>query len=156
MARILIVSHYVVLLNFRGELIKSMVGLGHEVFAAAPERVLRDWKRWGVLPAVSAAQTGLNPLQDLGSLLALIRMMRKIKPDVVLSYAIKPVIWLAGSPSSGVKRVFSMITGLGFVFVNGGAKRKCSAGCRADVRAAFKGNRAVFSELLMMNGCLRR
>ena len=84
-----------VLLNFRGELIKSMVGLGHEVFAAAPEEGFEE-----KLKALGASylryplrRTGLNPLQDLGSLLALIRMMRKIEPDVVLSYAIKPVIY---------------------------------------------------------------
>ncbi len=76
MARILIVSHYArSLLNFRGELIKSMVGLGHEVFAAAPEEGFEE-----KLKALGASylryplrRTGLNPLQDLGSLLALIR-----------------------------------------------------------------------------------
>jgi glycosyltransferase involved in cell wall biosynthesis len=149
LARILIVSHYArSLLNFRGELIKSMVGLGHEVFAAAPEEGFEE-----KLKALGASylryplrRTGLNPLQDLGSLLALIRMMRKIEPDVVLSYAIKPVIYGSlAARLAGVKRVFSMITGLGFVFVNGGAKQKVLRRVVGLMyRAAFKGNRAVF------------
>ena len=73
MARILIVSHYArSLLNFRGELIKSMVGLGHEVFAAAPEEGFEEkLETLGRPTCGTAAEDGLNPLQDLGSLLAL-------------------------------------------------------------------------------------
>ena len=49
---------------------------------------------------------------------ALVRMMRKLKPDIVFCYAIKPVIYGSlAARVAGVPRVYSMITGLGFVFV---------------------------------------
>lgn len=149
MAKILVVSHYArSLINFRGELIKRMAGLGHEVFAAAPEEGFA-----GELEALGASylqyplqRTGLNPFQDLKSLLALIKMMKKINPDVVLSYAIKPVIY--GSLAAclaGVKRVYSMITGLGFVFVSGGVKQRALQRVVSLMyKTAFRGNRVVF------------
>ena len=149
MARILIVSHYArSLINFRGEMIKWMAGLGHEVFAAAPEAGFSK-----KLEAIGATylqyplqRTGLNPLQDLRSLLALIRMMKKIKPDIVLSYAIKPVIYGSlAARLAGIKNIFSMITGLGFVFISGGVKQKALQSIVGLMyKTAFKGNRAVF------------
>ncbi len=149
MARILIVSHYArSLINFRGEMIKRMTGLGHEVCTIAPEKGFSE-----KLKTVGASyfqyplqRTGLNPFQDLKSFFALIKVMRTIKPDVVLSYAIKPVIY--GSLAArlvGVKQVFSMITGLGFVFTNADAKRKILQNIVSLMyKMAFKANQAVF------------
>lgn len=109
------------LLNFRGVLLESMVKAGHEVIACAPEddaRVRDGLVRLGVeYQQIHMARTGINPLQDTITLVRLWQMFRRLKPDIVLGYTIKPVVygtlaaWFAGVP-----RRFSMITGLGFAF----------------------------------------
>lgn len=64
-------------------------------------------------------RAGLNPLRELGTLQALRRLLRELKPDAVLSYTIKPVIWGSlAAKQAGVPRVFSMITGLGYAFMS--------------------------------------
>jgi glycosyltransferase involved in cell wall biosynthesis len=67
--------------------------------------------------SVPIARAGLNPLADLRALLALVRLMRRAKPTMVLSYTVKPVIW--GSLAAWIARVprrYAMITGLGYAF----------------------------------------
>ncbi len=64
-------------------------------------------------------RAGLDPLRKLGTLQALRRLLRELKPDAVLSYTIKPVIWGSlAAKQAGVPRVFSMITGLGYAFMS--------------------------------------
>ena len=62
-------------------------------------------------------RTGLNPLSDIMTIISLFRLMRSIRPEYVLGYTAKPVIY--GSlvaQVSGVKQYFALITGLGFTF----------------------------------------
>jgi glycosyltransferase involved in cell wall biosynthesis len=62
-------------------------------------------------------RTGLNPLADLRSLLFLLSLMRRVRPDMVLGYTIKPVIYgTLAATLAGVPRRFALITGLGHAF----------------------------------------
>jgi glycosyltransferase involved in cell wall biosynthesis len=111
------------LVNFRGQLIQSMLAKGYEVHVAAPdmwqsEASVHTLRAWGAqVHETKMDRTGKNPLADLQTLWVLWQLMRKVQPAVVLGYTIKPVIfgtiaaWLAGVP----KRV-ALITGLGFAF----------------------------------------
>lgn len=64
---------------------------------------------------------GVNPLGDLQSFLSVRRALAELRPDVVLPYTIKPVIWgTLAAHSLGVKRIVPMITGAGFAFTDGG------------------------------------
>lgn len=111
------------LVNFRGPLLQALRNAGCEVHAAAAgieedpanAAVLRDM---GVTAhSFPIARAGLNPAADLKTLLALVRLMRRIRPTMVLGYTIKPVIW--GSLAAwiaGVPRRFAMVTGLGYAF----------------------------------------
>ena len=124
MKRILVVASYAPSLrNFRGALIDALLHHGHAVHVAAPDLTtdpaLRVWleERGVICHNVPLARTGLNPLVDLRSLIALIRLMRHIKPDVFLGYTIKPVIWgLLAARLAGVPRRVALITGLGYAF----------------------------------------
>ena len=109
------------LVNFRGTLLQAMQAAGHGVFAAANRRdpnTEEKLKELGVeYCPIRIARAGMNPLADLITLLDLIRLMRRVKPDVVLNYTIKPVIyggWAARL--CGVPVIHSLITGLGFAF----------------------------------------
>tara|TARA_Y100001960_G_C14774755_1_gene882390 strand:- start:2041 stop:3090 length:1050 start_codon:yes stop_codon:yes gene_type:complete len=68
---------------------------------------------------------GLNPFKDIYTLLFLIKLIKKNKPDIVLSYTIKPIIY--GSLAayiSGINKIFSMVTGIGYAFYGDTLKQK--------------------------------
>lgn len=111
------------LLRFRGPLLEALQAKGLSVHVAAPdlpigsEMRLRLESQGVVVHDISLRRTGMNPLADLASLMGLWRLMRRIQPDYVLSYTIKPVIY--GTLAAGLARVphrFALITGLGYVF----------------------------------------
>ncbi|MCS7240418.1 MAG: glycosyltransferase family 4 protein [Candidatus Bipolaricaulota bacterium] len=115
------------MLNFRGPLIRAMVARGHKVLTLAPDfqpSHRNEVKALGAEPIdFSLSRTGLNPLRDLWDFVKLWRLLRRLKPDVTLAYAIKPVIygtlaaWLAGVP-----RRFALIEGLGYAFTPSGER----------------------------------
>ncbi|MBC7218482.1 MAG: glycosyltransferase family 4 protein [Candidatus Caldatribacterium sp.] len=126
--RIVLLAHYAPsLVNFRGPLIQALVERGHEVFALAPDFDVKIEEKVRALGAVplpySLSRTGLNPLRDGLDFLRLCRMLRRLKPDLVFAYTIKPVIygtlasWLVGVPWR-----FAMIEGLGYTFTASGEK----------------------------------
>lgn len=109
------------LINFRAPLIAAMIAAGWRVTAAAPDI---DATTRAALTALGAdtleiptARTGMNPLADLAYRKALETAFRRLKPDVVLAYTAKPVIWgTLAARAAGVPHVVAMITGLGYAF----------------------------------------
>jgi glycosyltransferase involved in cell wall biosynthesis len=125
------------LTNFRGHLISSLAKAGHGVTAMAADAENAQIQAIESLGARFVAyplqKNGLNPWRDLQTFLALWKIFRVIKPDVILSYTIKPVIygsvaaWLAGVPHR-----FALITGLGYAFQG-------QANARGSLRAIVQG-----------------
>lgn len=124
---VLIANSSTSVINFRLDLIKAVQANDQHVhvvcpgmFADAPER--RFLENWGVqVHDVSMSRAGLNVFLDIKTCWILWRLMRDIKPERVLSYTIKPVIW--GSLAAFLARVpqrYALITGLGYAFVESG------------------------------------
>jgi glycosyltransferase involved in cell wall biosynthesis len=110
------------LVNFRGDLLRHLVAGGHDVLALAPEGpawVDERLKQWGVRRATLPLQrTGTGLRADLRLARTLYGIFRRERPDAVLGYTIKPVVY--GSIAArwaGVPRVVAMVTGLGFTFM---------------------------------------
>jgi glycosyltransferase involved in cell wall biosynthesis len=120
------------LINFRGAMLQAMVQRSHEVLAMAPDisddtaQALRDI---GASPVqVRLHRTGLNPLRDAASLLQLSSQFRRLRPDLLFSYTIKPVVYGSmAARMAGVRRIHSMITGLGYAFGQGRGAIKFAA-----------------------------
>lgn len=115
------------LINFRGDLIKEWIKLGHEVFAVAPGDEKKDELSsiGAKYVSVPLSRTGINPFKDLFSFFAIIILLKKNKPDYLFLYTIKPVIY--GSLATYFIRkckVYSIITGLGYVFSGNSVKQK--------------------------------
>jgi glycosyltransferase involved in cell wall biosynthesis len=108
------------LITFRGKLIETLIKSGHVVHASAPDfppSVVTELTTMGAhVHQVRLERNRSNPLGDVSYWIDLVRLIRKIKPNVVLSYTIKPNIW--GSIAARICRVrsVSMVTGLGFSF----------------------------------------
>lgn len=120
--RILLFASYAPsLVNFRGPLIAAMLSRGHEVVAAAPamdETTAGHLRRLGAQPvSIRLINASLSPMGLLRSYREARGLIRSHRPDLILSYTIKPVIVgaLAGR-AEGVRTVVSLITGLGFAF----------------------------------------
>jgi len=117
------------LLNFRGPLLTALNRRGHAVIACsapAPADVIESLRSLGaVFRVIPVERVSLNPLADLKLCLAIINLIRLEKPDVVLAYTAKPVIfggiavWLMG-----IGTFYAMITGLGYAFIGQTPKQR--------------------------------
>lgn len=106
-------------------MIASLVASGVKVYALAPDftdSIRVELVEMGAKPVdYSLSRTGIAPLRDVLDTLKLVRILKRIGPDAVFSYFIKPVIY--GSIAAFLARVplrFAMIEGLGYVFATSG------------------------------------
>ena len=127
---VLLGSYAPSLVRFRGELIRHLVQRGHRVVAAAPEIDAATAAELAALGAEAhstpLSRGGMNPLADLAYAAHLWGFFRRTRPDALIAYTAKPVVWgaLAGS-AAGVGKITALITGLGFAFSEGeGLKRR--------------------------------
>ncbi|MDR6266713.1 glycosyltransferase family 4 protein [Roseobacter sp. N2S] len=109
------------LVNFRLELLKRMVANGHQVLALAPEfdtQTKEILARCGIeFALIPMDRVGMNPIKDFRLIVALNSIFRGFRPDAVLAYTAKPIIYgsLVGRMQN-VRRRFALFTGLGYAF----------------------------------------
>lgn len=118
------------LVLFRGPLLESLVASGWGVHAAAnavdeDAETLAGLLRLNVTPhSLPIERTGIGIAADLKTLLVMVRLFRRIRPQAMLAYTIKPVVWgMIAGWVAGVPRRYALITGLGYAFT-GEAKGK--------------------------------
>jgi lipopolysaccharide/colanic/teichoic acid biosynthesis glycosyltransferase len=110
------------LVNFRQHLLLDLVAKGHEVLACAPDRddrVVAKLDAMGVtFHRIPMNPTGTNPVGDFRTLFSLWRLFRRERPEMVLAYTQKPIIYsgIAARLASGRIRFCAMVTGLGRAF----------------------------------------
>lgn len=108
--------------NFRGAVIRLLISQSHEVVVAAPldEYTVRlEELGCRVLPWELDAQ-GKNLLSEMASVYRLDKILATENPDLCFNFTIKPVIYGALIAKFRRHRVISVVTGLGYIFVNGG------------------------------------
>jgi glycosyltransferase involved in cell wall biosynthesis len=159
---VLISSAALSLILFRSEFMRRMADRGFRVIALAPDF---DPSSRGKIASFGAEavdmsldRTGQSPLRDIGDLVGLTRLLRRLSPDAVLGYFIKPVIygslaaWLAGVPHR-----YGMIAGLGYVFTPDGLretwKRKA---VRAAVKSLYRLSLSLCERAIFLNADDRR
>lgn len=108
--------------NFRLGLIRSLLNHGHEVTAVAP---FDDYSSKLVdlgckYQKVTMDSRGANPIKDMGLTIELFKIYRRIKPDVILHFTIKPNIYGTFAARFLKIPVINNVCGLGTVFLNGG------------------------------------
>lgn len=113
--------------NFRGDLIRAIIGQGYDVIVTGPDRT--DVERITALGAhfveIPMNKTGTSVVKDLRYCLQLYKLMKRERPDVTLGYTIKPVVYGAmAAKLAGVPNINSMVTGGGYTFTAKTAKAK--------------------------------
>jgi glycosyltransferase involved in cell wall biosynthesis len=93
---------------------------GYEVIAVSPKdgkysELLR--KEFGFFAVKNLDRKGTNPIKDLKLFFEYFLLFRKLTPNLVINFTIKPNIY--GSISAGLLGIpsISVITGLGYVFI---------------------------------------
>lgn len=105
----------------RNALVAAIAARGHEVHVsspALPDTVRRALEQAGAtVHEVELSRTGRSAIEDLRYAGSLWRLMRKLRPDAVIGYTIKPNIWgtLVGARAGA--RCSMVITGLGYTFL---------------------------------------
>jgi glycosyltransferase involved in cell wall biosynthesis len=140
--------------NFRGPLIRDFVAAGWRVLALAPDydpSTRAAVASLGAEPLDCALErAGMRPLVDVAHAVQLARQLRELRPDLVFSYFIKPVIY--GSIAAWAARVprrFALVAGLGYVFTANGdentpKRRLLRAAASGLYWLGFKACRRVF------------
>lgn len=110
------------LYNFRKDLVLRIMSDNNTVIGITPfEKRVEQLRRLGIrLIETKIDRRGLNPFHDLSLLIQYIRILKKEKPDQVVTYTIKPNIY-GGIACRICGIVYSAnITGLGSAFENKG------------------------------------
>lgn len=119
--KILMIVHYTPTVpRFRGALIQEMIKNNHEVIVAAPEEGYEEEiKALGAeFRQLQFNRVGTNPVQDIGLMFRIYKLIKEIKPDQMFLCTVKPVIYGSiAAKLAGIKNIYSMLTGLGHPFM---------------------------------------
>ena len=110
------------LYNFRLPLAKALKDLGHDVILLSPhgndysDRILRAGFDWRV---IELSRTSINPINEIGTIISLISLYKKEKPDIVHHFTIKCVLYGSfAARKAGVKQIVNAVTGMGYIFTS--------------------------------------
>ena len=126
MKHILIIASYgPSLINFRLYLIKKLISKGYKVSVASPkdrfsDNLQKELKDLGVnINIFSLSRAGLNFFKNCKTIFEIFRIIQKSKPNIIISYTVKPVIY-TGLVLKYFKKIsyFPLITGLGYAFIH--------------------------------------
>lgn len=113
------------LYGFRNELVVKLLEQ-YEVYVSLPDETNnKELDEEGcILYKTPINRRGMNPIQDIGLFCAYRKLLKIIKPDVVLTYTIKPNVY--GGLACRIGRIpyIANITGLGSALENGGMVQK--------------------------------
>lgn len=141
--------------NFRLGLIKALREDGHEIHTIAPVDDYTSFlvESGCVHHAVKMDSRGANPLKDLALTFELFSIYRRLRPDVILHFTIKPNVY--GTLAASLLRIptINNVCGLGTIFLKKGVTSRVAKWLyRASFRFATKvffqnsDDRAIFLE----------
>lgn len=106
------------LYKFRKALIQELLNQGNEVYVSLPNgKLVKNLQEMGCrFVETSVDRRGMNPVTDFTLLIKYRQILRKIKPDLVITYTIKPNIY--GGMMARIQKIpYAInITGLGTAF----------------------------------------
>lgn len=123
---LILVNHDMTIYNFRLELVERLLEEGYEVYISSPNgEKIDDLRELGCFyHEIKIDRHGMNPIKELGLVLTYHKLMRQVKPDIVLGYTIKPNTY--GALVAGLMGIpfLANITGLGSAVENEGLSQK--------------------------------
>ena len=117
-----VTNHDWFFMSHRLPLAKHALVQGHEVYLLAIDTGKRgELEQMGIhFVPIPLNPTGTNPLEDIRSVLALSRLYKQLKPDVIHHITIKTtLLGCFAAKLSGQHHVVNAISGLGYAFTDG-------------------------------------
>ncbi len=131
------------LYDFRNELLTGLMDEGYKIFVSLPDDMkVKELSEEGCkVIHTEINRRGVNPVQDMALFGTYKRLLKKIRPDIVITYTIKPNIY--GGFACRLLKIpyISTITGLGSTFERGGVLLKLIVWM---YRSALKSCRCLF------------
>lgn len=127
MAKILfLVNHSITIYNFRLELVQALLKQGHRVIVSSPygDRIDDLIEEGCEFKDIEISRHGMNPIKESALIAKYIKLIKEVKPDVVLAYTIKPNIYGGIACSLTNTPYIVNVTGLGTAIENGGFIQK--------------------------------
>lgn len=146
MSKVLIIANCASgLYDFREDLIRKLIMLNQKVYTLIPaDEYVEELTSLGCkIIDTPVDRRGMNPVKDLKLLLKYNKIINEIKPDLVITYTIKPNVY--GGLICRIKRIpYAInITGLGTTFQNDGMLKKIVT---AMYKVSSKKAKVVFFE----------
>ncbi len=144
------------LYNFRKELLEALLAAGYETHIALPDGAyIERLRAMGcIFHDTALSRRGKNPVQEIKLLCRYGRILKEVRPDAVLTYTIKPNIYLGFLCAAKKIPYLPTITGLGTAVEGNGplqqlTKRLYKAALRRAAVVFFQNdtNEAVFQRL---------
>lgn len=120
------------LYNFRYELIMKLLDTGYKVTLVTPMepdeyQLYKAFEDKGCqIKETPFKRRGTNPLADLSLYNGYLKILKEIKPDLVITYTIKPNVYCGQAAAKLKIPYFSNVTGLGTAFQKDGLLKKVS------------------------------
>lgn len=112
------------LFKFRGYIIKNLIADGYKVSCIAADdgesHHLTDLG--AAFTAIPLSRSGMNPLREIYVVFLLLKELMRLKPDVVISYTIKPNSYVPLLARVLGVPCLAVVTGLGYAFIQGGLR----------------------------------
>jgi glycosyltransferase involved in cell wall biosynthesis len=111
--------------SFRGSLLEEFNKRNIKIFIVAPfdnhseafKTELEDCYDAKVIP-ILLKKSSVGIMSDVFYFISILKIIHKIKPSIVFSYTLKPIIFGSfGAYLMGIKNINLMITGLGYIFM---------------------------------------
>lgn len=153
---VILANHCLGLISFRKELLETLISEKYEVVVCIPKDDRENELRimgCRIIPTVHLARRSVNPMKDVALLREYRNIIEKEKPNVVLTYTIKPNVY-GGIVCTSLNIPYIVnITGLGTAVENSGILQKltlklykaamCKVGC---IFFQNQGNRDFFQK----------
>ena len=124
---ILVLANYDVgLYKFRRALLEALLGLGNVVYVSLPQgELVPELEKLGCrFIETPLERRGMNPLRDIRLYRRYCRILKEVKPDLVITYTIKPNIYGGAACRKMHIPYVANITGLGSAIAGGGPLQK--------------------------------
>ena len=111
------------LYSFRKEVMKAIIDKGYSLYISEPDDNIKSTYFEDIgckIIKTSFNRRGMNPIDDLKLLIKYIKLIHQIKPQVVLTYTIKPNVFGGLACRFMNTPQLANITGLGDAVENGG------------------------------------
>lgn len=144
MKKILILAnHYITIYAYRKELVQELINKGFKVYLSIPKAEENEYfaKLGCEIIETPIDRRGTNPIADLKLLISYVKIINKVKPEVMLTYTIKPNIYGGIAARLSKANVIHTVTGLGSVFIQNMWQKKVAVFLN---KLAFKNSSNIF------------